>query len=145
MSEVAKVLKSLWKAAPGQLWHISSKTTPGAYHRLYVGDNTEPFGIEDEKPGAVVTDPPYGIDWDADYTRFTHPDMYTFRSTNAPIKNDDKPFDPARWLTYPEVILWGCNAYFHRLAPGSVLIWDKRIRKEKKFLADAEAAYLNKG
>jgi len=43
-----------------------------------------------------------------------------------PIIGDDQPFDPACWLDFPSVLLFGANHFAPRLpASGSWLVWDK--------------------
>jgi len=48
----------------------------GNKHRVLCGDNSIPENIErlfaGEKPEACISDPPYGINFDTDYTRITH-------------------------------------------------------------------------
>ena len=93
---------------------------------------------------AIVSDPPYGISWDTDYTRFT-PGFDVERKVYVPVHGDTEPFDPAQWMQYKRVILWGANCYSQRLPLGTWLIWDKRFANGKAFLADGEAAWMNKG
>ncbi len=98
---------------------------------------------------AVVSDPPYGMDYDTDSTRFSG------RTTGSPrgqgrsdrtIVGDDKQFDPRPWLTFPEVILWGANHYAAQLPVGSSLIWLKRYPEHYgSFLSDAEVAWQRGG
>ena len=92
----------------------------------------------------VLTDPPYGIAFDTDYTRFTS-GFNVERKVHAAVIGDDKPFDPAPWLDFKTVIMWGANCYSDRLPRGSWLIWDKRHANGTAFLADAETAWMNKG
>lgn len=92
----------------------------------------------------LLTDPPYGVDFDTDYTRFTSGHGVP-RTTHKPVHDDDKPFDPTEWLCYDGVILFGANCFSSRLPMGSWLIWDKRFENGKAFLADGEAAWMNKG
>ena len=94
---------------------------------LYLGDCREILPTLG-KVDAVITDPPYGIQWKA--------------VTGAPcsirvaggsygkdwgnIAGDDNPFDPKPWLGFPSVILWGANYYSSRLPDsGGWLVWDK--------------------
>jgi DNA modification methylase len=97
-----------------------------------------------EKAGACISDPPYGIGFDTDYTRFT---VQQHHNTNhgGSIKGDDKPFDPAPFLGYPSVVLWGANCFSQRLPVGSWLVWDKRFDNGEAWLADAEVAWMKSG
>lgn len=91
---------------------------------------------------AVVTDPPYGVDWDTDYTRFTG---LAKNKKYRPIANDAAPFDPAAWLGFPRVVMFGANCFSDRLPKGSWFVWDKRFANGSAFLADGECAWMNKG
>jgi site-specific DNA-methyltransferase (adenine-specific)/modification methylase len=101
---------------------------------------------------AVVTDPPYGVR------------ERTARKTNGrgrggrlqggpagsrdwpPIHGDDKPFDPAPWLAFPKVVLFGANHYAHRLpAATKWIVWDKREETTPDDNADCELAWTNLG
>jgi DNA modification methylase len=68
------------------------------------------------------------------------------RSDWGSIANDDKPFDPAEWLPFPEVILWGANHFAARLPVGTQLVWVKRLDAAfGSFLSDAEVAWQKGG
>jgi site-specific DNA-methyltransferase (adenine-specific) len=100
------------------------------------------------KAAAVVSDPPYGMAWDVDTTRFSGGAQGVKRGKawDRPIENDDKPFDPAPWLGYPEVILFGSNHYGQRLPRGTTLVWVKRNDEAfGSFLSDAEVAWMKGG
>ena len=60
----AEVLNQFWKCAPGDLWKIGP-------HRLFCGDSTLAENVtrllDGAVPGMMVTDPPYGIEYDADW------------------------------------------------------------------------------
>ncbi len=66
LDEAAELLKK-WKVEPGQIWEIKGKQT----HRLMCGDSTSAddvgklLGIE--QPGLMVTDPPYGVEYDPEW------------------------------------------------------------------------------
>lgn len=90
---------------------------------------------------AVVSDPPYGVDFDTDYTRFTNGGKKW-----RPIANDATPFDPAKWLDYKKVALFGANCFSNKLPLGSLLVWvKKRDSKLGTFMSDAEVCWINKG
>jgi len=96
------------------------------------------------KCDAVITDPPYGIDFDTDYSRFSGIDV-TPGNTYEPVRGDSEPFDPSPWMQFRCVVLWGANCYSSRLPMGTWLVWDKRFKNGKAFLADAEAAWMKGG
>jgi site-specific DNA-methyltransferase (adenine-specific) len=68
---------------------------------------------------AVVTDPPYGINYEA--SRYPH------SSFKGVIVGDDAPFDPSPILALGlPSIMWGANNYAESLPRGGWLCWDKR-------------------
>lgn len=97
---------------------------------------------------AVVTDPPYGINWDTNLARFTGKRKHggLGRNYDAFIRGDDAPFDPSPWLKYDNVVLWGYHHFSARLPSGSVLVWIKRFDSAfGSFLSDAELAWMKGG
>jgi len=67
------------------------------------------------KVDAVVTDPPYGIDW---IPRVNHQEQ---------IWVDDKQFDPAPFLVARYHLFFGANYFAHKLPPSEAwFIWLKR-------------------
>jgi DNA modification methylase len=91
----------------------------------------------------VLTDPPYGINWNTDYTRFSGE-----RGVNQKypaVHGDKEEFDPSPFMGFPKVILWGGQCYSNRLPLGTWLIWDKRFKNGEAFLADAEVAWMKGG
>jgi len=94
---------------------------------------------------AVVTDPPYGGNFDCDYTRFTN-GLSPSRNFHEGIKGDDKPFDPTPWLSYRKVVLFGYQFFAHRLPLGTILVWNKkRPTQLGTFLSDCELAWMKGG
>ena len=119
----------------------------GDNYTLYRGDCLDILPtLEAGSVDAVVTDPPYGINFNVNYTRFTG-GLSNSRYWHRPIAGDDSPFDPSPFVSYAKtVILWGANSYSDKLPGGSWLIWDKRVNgNENGFLSDAEAAWCNRG
>jgi site-specific DNA-methyltransferase (adenine-specific)/modification methylase len=93
---------------------------------------------------AVITDPPYGINLNADYSRF--------KGWNGPgrkfrnVIGDDKPFDPKPFLRFPKIILFGANHYASRLPDsGGWIVWDKRGNglPSNNWFSDCELAWTN--
>jgi site-specific DNA-methyltransferase (adenine-specific) len=120
--------------------------------RLYHGDCREILPtLEAGSVGAVVTDPPYGMRWDTDCSRFSagtrhHRKGASGRDWGQIIEGDDAPFDPTPWLSFPEVILWGANHFAARLPVGTTLVWVKREEYAYgSFLSDAEIGWMKGG
>lgn len=108
---------------------------------LYLGDCLDILPTL-PKVDAVVTDPPYGIGYShgvgggklARSTQFDH----------HPIRGDDGPFNPAPWLQFPVVLLWGANHFADKLPPSDRwLVWDKRDGVCSNDQADCEMAWTN--
>lgn len=67
----AAELQEQWQTALGQLWEIPSQSRSGDSHRLLVGDSTQKADVGrlcgDSKPLLMVTDPPYGVNYNAQW------------------------------------------------------------------------------
>jgi site-specific DNA-methyltransferase (adenine-specific) len=115
-------------------------------YRLHQGDCMDVLptltGVD-----AVVTDPPYGMNNDCNYTRFSMgPHGKASSRKYASVIGDDRPFDPSPWLKYPNVILWGYNHFAERLPVGTLLVWIKKLDGGfGTFLSDAEVAWQKGG
>lgn len=101
---------------------------------------------------SLITDPPYGMNWDTDNTRFSggnqrrSADSRRCADWGGPIHGDDEPFDPTPWLGYRHVCLWGANHYAQRLPIGTTLVWIKKYDPAfGTFLSDAEIAWVKGG
>lgn len=101
---------------------------------------------------SVIGDPPYGMDWDVDTTRFSggSPESQARRGCGNDqrlrVANDDRPFDPAPWLDFPRVVLFGANHFGARLPVGTTLVWLKRNPPAfGSFLSDGEIAWMKGG
>jgi len=116
-------------------------------HRLICGDSTCSDTVarlmNGEKADMVFTDPPYGIDWNTDYTRFKG-GLAPGKSKYSKIKNDEKDFDPSFFLAmYNKCFFFGANCFSDKLPKGNWIVWDKRFENNEAFLADAEVAWYN--
>ncbi len=114
---------------------------------LYLGDCLEILPTL-EKVDAVVTDPPYGMKWDTDSTRFTGGRCKRGRGRAdwGPISQDHSSFDPAPFLGFSSVVLWGWHHYSQKLPRGTVLVWLKKAdHLFGTFLSDAELAWEKGG
>ena len=103
----------------------------------------------------VLTDPPYGIDYDTDSRRFSRKsspwwdNVDTSKVSKKPrVQGDAEKFNPTWWTTFP-AILWGANHYADKLpTSGGWLVWDKRIGVEDAAekgwpMSEAELAWTN--
>jgi DNA modification methylase len=112
---------------------------------LYLGDCLEILPMP-PNDAAVVTDPPYGMNYNTDSTRFSGRTTRGRGRSDRLIKGDDKSFDPSPWLAFNEVILWGANHFAQRLPIGTTLVWLKRYPEHYgAFLSDAEIAWQRGG
>jgi len=99
--------------------------------------------IDPATVGLLLTDPPYGIAHNTDYTRFASKHAY------VPVAGDNQPFDPAPLFRFPRLALFGADRYYHRLPPGgSWVIWIKRTLEHLATaddipLSSAEALWHN--
>jgi DNA modification methylase len=124
---------------------LSEKITIGNAE-LYCADCAEIF----HKVGnidAVISDPPYGMNWNTDSNRYSGGEKPEIRGAGVnweKVKGDDKPFDPIPWLEFPRVVLFGSNHYAQQLPVGTTLVWVKRY-KFGTFLSDAEIAWMKTG
>ena len=99
---------------------------------------------------AVISDPPYGMKWDTNGTRFTggNRDLREGRGRDDfdPVAGDRQTFDPAPWLDYPRVVLWGSNHFGRSLPTGTTLIWAKKLPHQYgTFLSDGEVGWMKGG
>jgi hypothetical protein len=114
---------------------------------LILGDCLAHLPIEAD---AVISDPPYGMDWNPTTTRFSggnNPGQRSAgRNDHAKVLDDDKAFNPSPWLDYPAVVLFGSNHFGQRLPVGTTLVWLKRLDGGfGSFLSDAELAWMKGG
>lgn len=109
-------------------------------HRLMCGDSTVQENVGKLMDGVnadmVLTDPPYGIDLDTDYSgmpsRWNNKEMYQGKYDK--VKGDEKPFDASfifELFDKPkELFLWGADYYAYNLpdsgSKGTWYVWDKR-------------------
>lgn len=114
---------------------------------LICGDCRDHLPIEAD---AVITDPPYGMDWNPETTRFSggnNPQQRSAgRNDRCKVIGDNEPFDPSPWLEFESVVLFGSNHFSQRLPVGTTLVWVKKLDAAYgSFLSDAEVAWMKGG
>ena len=125
-----------------------------SFHRVQIGDCTLYRADCREvlpllpKVDAVVTDPPYGIDYDP--RRSQASSVSGFRRPMDAVIGDNEDFDPSFMLSASKkFVIWGANNFANRLPnAGGWLTWDKRdggsvFRGFK--MSDCELAWCNEG
>lgn len=124
----------------GDLWSLGP-------HRVLCDDSTDPAALDrvfaDVTVGVVLTDPPYGINLDTDYSSISGSKNSMLRQNGKRlviansyrrVEHDDVPFDASHLSSYfggvVEQFWFGAN-YYRRTLPGTDLdgswfVWDKR-------------------
>ena len=94
---------------------------------LYCGDCIEVLPTLG-KVDAVITDPPYGVPIMTNFNIGKKGNRAAHGKQFDAVIGNDKEFNPAPFLDYPSVLLWGANHFAHMLPHnGKWLIWDKRL------------------
>lgn len=126
-------------------------------HRLLCGDSTDKAQVDRLMNGSradmVFTDPPYGIDIQADYGNRMKGSSRSSIGDRAvkvykQIEGDNKAFDPSMILECfadSKIFLWGANNYANNLPRGDWLVWYKKTNDQMKkmFGWDFELCWTN--
>jgi DNA modification methylase len=109
-------------------------------HRLLCGDSTDSDQVaklmNGEKADMVLSDPPYGMFLDADYSSLNWGDRKGKKYDN--VIGDHEDFNPELINTFfkhfdycKEMFLWGADYYFELLPEfkkGNYIVWDKTLQ-----------------
>ncbi len=113
----------------------------GGNIKLFCGDCLEI--LPTLEADAVIADPPYGVNERCDRKSRGRGNLAECNDF-APVAGDNKPFDPAPFIGFDRVVLWGGNYFANRLPFVSKwLIWDKREGMNPNDNADVEIAWTN--
>lgn len=104
--------------------------------------------IDPSTVALVLTDPPYGIDWQQPVKggRITVAGKYQYNGAASrmvdSVKGDGEMFDLATVLPFGRVVVFGANYFVH--PPGGLIVWDKTGGgKAQTFMPGAEVAWTN--
>jgi site-specific DNA-methyltransferase (adenine-specific)/modification methylase len=110
-------------------------------HTLYLGDCLEILP-EIGEVDAVVTDPPYGIN----YVHGAVKSIYASKHNETEIGGDNTPFDPIPFLAIGKIhLFFGANHFSHLLPQrgGRWIVWDKRVGAVQNDQSDCEIAWCD--
>jgi DNA modification methylase len=103
----AAELNKKWKVKSGDLWQIGS-------HRLLCGDSTCPQAVErvldGAKPNLMVTDPPYGVDYDANWRNEA---LKPGNRAVGLVENDERDEWSAAYALFPGNVAYCWHAGLH--------------------------------
>jgi site-specific DNA-methyltransferase (adenine-specific)/modification methylase len=117
---------------------------------LYLGDCNRLRDAGALKAQALVTDPPYGINYiqtrsGGKGSGLSSPGTAKSNTQVKAIHGDDEPFDPRPWTSagYRQMFLLGANHYAQRMPEGGEwLVWDKSCGQgSHSTFRDAEFAW----
>lgn len=123
----------------------------GARATLYNADMTDVVSLV-SKTAVVITDPPYGMAYNASSKKAlsrarrstSSRAAETYAHISKAIAGDEAAFEPAPMLGFGRCILWGANWYADALPPsGKWLCWDKREETTPDDGSDFELAWTN--
>lgn len=101
----ADELNAKWNVVLGDLWQIGR-------HRLLCGDSTEPDAVSrvlsDEKPILMVTDPPYGVNYDPAWRADAGVNHNTKKL--GTVENDDRADWTTAWDLFPSDVAYVWHA-----------------------------------
>jgi len=115
---------------------------------IFHGDCREILTELPKENFAIISDPPYGMNW-----RFNGQGSgknagggKSSRFKGSRIAEDDTEFDPSWMAEYPKAVIWGMQHYPHKLKRGSVLVWVKKYPEAfGTFLSDGDLAWIKGG
>jgi DNA modification methylase len=128
----ADELREKWQTERGQVWEVGR-------HRLMCGDCTSPEDVggvllAGEKPGLMVTDPPYGIDYDPAWrVKAAQEGHLAYEATRiGEVRNDDRADWKQAWDCFPGDVLYAWHP------PGATSLVHARAIQDSGFMLRAQ-------
>ena len=129
----AEVLREKWGVEYGDLWQIGP-------HRILCGDSTKKEDVERlldrAAPNLMVTDPPYGVEYDASWRAEVNNDGPNSKRAVGKVANDDRADWTEAWQLFEGNVayVWHAGRFSRTVCqslenagfdPAYLLIWDK--------------------
>ena len=120
---------------PGDVWAMGG-------HRLLCGSSTEEDAVErlfnGQSPNTMITDPPYGVKYEADWRAKAKGVKATAREKNSSLKNDDQADWYDAYVLFPGTVayVWHASAFTDVVMDGlrragfdvkQQIIWNKNV------------------
>ena len=124
----AEELRAKWGVELGQVWQLGE-------HRITCGDSTSAEVVKrllgDEKPHMMVTDPPYGVDYDSSWREDAMPEKNTPNGARGKVSNDDRSDWSEAWKLFRGDVayVWHAGNMAHIVAQ-SLITCDLQIRAQ---------------
>lgn len=130
----AEALRKHYGVELGQVWEL------GEHHRLMCGDSTSPEQVDRLLNGAVpflmVTDPPYGVEYDSEWRVNAGIQSRSFNS--GKVENDNRCEWIDTWMLFPGDVVYVWHAgVFSNIVQGTIesagfniraqIIWNKDL------------------
>ena len=111
---------------PGEIWVLGA-------HRIICGDSTDAATVNrllaGAKPHLMVTDPPYGVEYDATWRVDAMPEKNTGRDgggTHGKVKNDNRADWREAWALFPGEVAY----VWHAPGPLQVSVYESLVAAE---------------
>jgi len=95
---------------PGDIWLLGK-------HKIICGDSTDPDTVKallgDEKPHLMVTDPPYGVEYDAGWRQQRGVHKAGSGAATGKVLNDDRADWREAWALFPGDVAYVWHAGLH--------------------------------
>jgi DNA modification methylase len=119
----AEELREKWGVETGQLWQLGD-------HRILCGDSTKAEDVArvlaGDKPLLMVTDPPYGVEYDAEWRKAAMPDTNPGKTggMHGKVTNDDRSDWREAWALFPGDVayVWHAGNKAHVVAESIISV-----------------------
>jgi len=115
----AEEIRAKWGVELGQVWQLGE-------HRITCGDSTSAEVVKrllgDEKPHLMVTDPPYGVEYDASWRAEMNGDGPDSQRAVGKVLNDDRADWREAWALFQGDVAYVWHAHRQSITLGKTFI-----------------------